>query len=143
MSGYSPRMRLDISLNALCYQALKHKKIKVFGGKQIRPNIHIEDMINVYIFFIKKNKFKYSIYNASFENISILKMAKLIKKQINCSINIMSSNNDPRSYRQDSSRLINEGFKTKFSIKDSINDILNKYKNKTLNDDLSCYTTVG
>ena len=50
--GYSPRMRLDVSVNMLTFQALKNKRITVFGGNQIRPNIHINDMINVYKHFL-------------------------------------------------------------------------------------------
>ncbi len=51
--GYSKRMRLDVSVNMLTMQALVNKKITVFGGEQIRPNIHIKDMINVYLHFFK------------------------------------------------------------------------------------------
>ena len=50
--GVSPRMRLDVSVNMLTYQALKYGKITVFGGGQTRPNIHIKDMINVYKHFL-------------------------------------------------------------------------------------------
>ena len=58
MCGFSPRMRLDVSVNMFTYQALKNKKITVFGGKQIRPNINIQDLVNVYIHFIKNPKIK-------------------------------------------------------------------------------------
>ena len=51
--GVSPRMRLDVSVNMLTYQALKYGEITVFGGDQTRPNIHIKDMINVYLHFLK------------------------------------------------------------------------------------------
>ena len=67
--GYSPRMRLDISVNMFVYQALVKKKLIVFGGKQIRPNINIKDLINVYIHFIKNPQFKSGNYNAGFENL--------------------------------------------------------------------------
>ena len=53
--GHSHRMRLDVSVNMFTYQALKYKKIKILGGNQIRPNIHIKDLINVYEHFLKKN----------------------------------------------------------------------------------------
>ena len=77
--GFSPRMRLDVSVNMLTYQALTKGKITVFGGKQIRPNIHIDDLVDLYLFIIKK---KISgIYNAGFENLSILNIAKKIKKK--------------------------------------------------------------
>ena len=61
-------MRLDVTVNVLTYNALKNNLIKVFGGKQIRPNIHIEDMCRVYEFFLKKKGQSFcGIYNAGFE----------------------------------------------------------------------------
>ena len=54
--GFSPRMRLDVAVNALTFSALKDKTIKVFGGSQIRPNVHIDDMVDAYIFFLKSSK---------------------------------------------------------------------------------------
>ena len=74
--GFSPRMRLDLTVNLLTFQALKKKKITVFGGKQKRPNVHIDDIINAYIFFIKNRKIKFGIFNIGFENLSILQIAK-------------------------------------------------------------------
>ena len=58
--GISKRMRLDVSVNALTFQALKNKTINVFGGSQKRPNIHIDDITDLYIFFLK-NKIKFGI----------------------------------------------------------------------------------
>ena len=52
--GYSPRMRLDVTVNMFVYQAIFKKKITIFGGKQIRPNINIQDLTNVYCHFITK-----------------------------------------------------------------------------------------
>ena len=49
--GFSKRMRLDVSVNALTFSALHKKKITVFGGNQIRPNIHMDDMVRLYDFF--------------------------------------------------------------------------------------------
>ena len=54
-------MRLDVSVNMFTYQALKNKRITVFGGKQIRPNINIQDLVNVYIHFIKNPKIKQAV----------------------------------------------------------------------------------
>ena len=142
VSGYSPRMRLDISVNALTVQALTKKKITVFGGKQIRPNIHIDDLVNVYLFFLnKKIKKSQFIYNAGFENISILNIAKKIQKYIPSEIIIKKNTDDIRSYRQDSSRLLNEGFKKKYTIDNSIKDIIDNYTNKKFKDEDICYTT--
>ena len=74
--GVSPRMRFDVSVNMFVYQAFKKNKLEIYGGKQIRPNIHIKDLTNVYRHFIYKDKIKSGIYNAGFENLSILNIAK-------------------------------------------------------------------
>ena len=79
--GVSPRLRLDVSVNLLTHQAIKNKIINVHGGSQIRPNIHINDLINVYYHFIKKPFLKSGCYNAGFENLSILEIAKKIQKK--------------------------------------------------------------
>ena len=88
--GLSPRMRLDVSVNLLTMQALQKKEITIFGGKQKRPNIHILDLSEVFIHFLKK-KVKSGIYNAGFENMSILEIGKLVKKNIECQIRIKKS----------------------------------------------------
>jgi nucleoside-diphosphate-sugar epimerase len=136
--GYSPRMRFDLSVNMLTLQALKKKQITVFGGDQVRPNIHINDMISVYKFFLKK-KINSGFYNAGFENMKIIEIAKKIKKITKAKIKIVKSN-DPRSYRQDSSKLINLGFYPKYSVDDAINELTNIYKKGLLNDEESNYT---
>jgi len=103
--GLSPRMRLDVSVNMLTYQGLKNGKITVFGGEQTRPNIHIQDLANVYRHFLSNPKLASGCYNAGFENIKILEIAKRVKAQTGAQI-VITESNDPRSYRQDSSKLI-------------------------------------
>ncbi len=130
--GYSPRMRLDVTVNALTFSALQNKEIKVFGGKQVRPNIHIDDLCDIYRFFLQVNK-KYSgIYNAGFENKSILEIAKFIKNIIPSKINIFKDLSDPRSYRLDSTKIIKIGFKPKKTIRNAIDEIREKYSNRIL-----------
>jgi nucleoside-diphosphate-sugar epimerase len=119
--GLSPRMRLDLTINMLTAQALQNGIINVFGGKQRRPNIHIEDLTNVFIMFSEKNKAT-GIYNAGFENYSVLKIAKIIKKKINCTIKIKKST-DRRSYNLDSNKLIKLGFRPKHKITDAIDEV--------------------
>lgn len=136
--GISPRMRLDVSVNMLTYQALKFKKIKVFGGSQIRPNINIEDLTNIFIHFVENN-LKSGVYNAGFENLSILEIAKKIKKKIKCEIKILPLN-DIRSYRLDSTKLLKTGFKKKFSVNQAIDDIIKNFNLNKLKDDDNCYT---
>ncbi|HWZ48820.1 MAG TPA: SDR family oxidoreductase, partial [Herbaspirillum sp.] len=97
--GYSPRMRLDVSVNMFTWQALKNGKITVFGGTQTRPNIHIQDMVNVYRHFVAKPSLASGCYNAGFENISILDIAERVRQKIPAEL-VVSASNDPRSYRQ-------------------------------------------
>jgi nucleoside-diphosphate-sugar epimerase len=124
--GLSPRMRLDVAVNLLTMQALSKQKITVFGGDQVRPNIHIDDITDLYLFFIDHPEIT-GIFNAGFENISIMDIAKLVTKYIPVEI-VSTSSNDPRSYRQDSSKLINLGFYPKYSVDDAINELTNIYK---------------
>jgi|TARA_B110000027_G_scaffold68194_1_gene72905 nucleoside-diphosphate-sugar epimerase len=131
--GYSPRMRLDVSVNLLTMQALTNKIINVYGGKQTRPNINIHDMIGVYKHFLKNSEIESGFFNAGFENISILDMAKKIQSKIPSEIKITSSN-DPRSYRQNSNKLIATGFKQKYFIDDAIEEIMNKFNDGKLSD---------
>ena len=138
--GVSSRMRLDVAVNLLTFQALKNKKITVLGGKQIRPKIHIEDICNVYRHFLKnRESIESGCFNAGFENVSILDIAKLIQSKIDCQIEIKESN-DPRSYRQDSSKLIKTGFKPKKKISDAIDEIISSYKKGLITDEDQWYT---
>ena len=137
--GISPRMRFDVSVNMLTLQALKTHKIKVLGGDQIRPNIHINDLIRVYDFFLTNTKIDSGPYNAGFENFSIMKLAKIIAKKTNAKIEVVKSN-DPRSYRQDSSKLISLGFVKQYNVNNAIDDIIINFKNGNLIEDDSCYT---
>ncbi len=136
--GLSPRMRFDVSVNMLTLQALKNKQITIMGGNQTRPNIHINDMIRVYE-HILVNDIDQGIYNAGFENISILDLGNKIKNKVDCEIKIIESN-DPRSYRQCSDKLIQTGFEQKFNIDNAIDEISNAFYNKNLIDDDSCNT---
>ena len=137
--GISPRMRLDISVNLLTFQALKNKKITVFGGNQTRPNINIKDMANVYKYFIDNPNIESGNYNAGFENISILDIAKIIQKKTKAEI-IITESNDPRSYRQDSTKLLKTGFKPKYGVEDAIDEIIENFKTKKLEDKENFYT---
>ena len=132
--GFSPRMRLDLTVNMLTFQALKKKEITVFGGKQKRPNIHIDDLIEVYLFFIKKNNLKHGIFNAGFENLSILEIANNISKRIKSKINIKKNTSDNRSYNLDSKKLLKAGFKPKKNINMAISELKKMYENKILKD---------
>ena len=85
--GFSPRMRLDVSVNMFAFQALKFKSMTVFGGNQIRPNIHIQDLVNVYKHFIFNPNLSSGFYNAGFENLKIIEIAKKVAEIIPSEIN--------------------------------------------------------
>jgi nucleoside-diphosphate-sugar epimerase len=121
--GYSPRMRYDLTVNALTYSALKNGTISVFGGNQIRPNIHIQDITDLYIFLLNTNKKNCGIYNAGFENLSVTQIAKEVQKIIPAKIEIIKSKIDLRSYRLDSSKLESIGFKKSKGIIDAIMEL--------------------
>lgn len=125
--GVSPRMRFDVSVNLLTLQALRYSNMTVFGGDQVRPNIHIDDLIGVYMHFLSNPTLKSGSYNAGFENISILNIAEKISDRTGATIEI-SESNDPRSYRQDSTKLLKSGFRPKKSIEDAISELITAYR---------------
>lgn len=137
--GWSPRMRLDVSVNLLTLQALKNKVITVFGGQQTRPNIHIEDMVGVYEHFLGNSHLPSGCYNAGFENISILSIAQQVKERLPSEI-VVTESNDPRSYRQNSDKLIATGFMPKFCVADAIDQIIDRYRSGELVESDQCYT---
>ena len=137
--GFSPRMRLDVSVNMFAFQALKFKSISIFGGQQIRPNIHIKDLTNVYKHFISNPSLPSGFYNAGFENLKIIDIARKVTKIIPANI-IIKKNKDLRSYRQNSNKLISTGFVKKFSVEDAIIELKKKYETKQFTENKKCYT---
>ena len=124
--GLSPRMRLDVSVNMLTMQALENGKITVFGGQQTRPNIHIDDITDLYLFLLERPDIQ-GTFNAGFENISILDIAKMVSEKVQAEL-LVTESNDPRSYRLDSSKLINAGFSPSKSVAHAIDEICTAYK---------------
>ncbi|MCG2586651.1 NAD(P)-dependent oxidoreductase [Massilia sp. TS11] len=137
--GWSPRMRLDVSVNMLTMQALKNGKMTVFGGDQTRPNIHIRDMVNVYRHFLAKPDLPSGCYNAGFENISIMDIARRVADATPAEIAVTPSN-DPRSYRQNSDKLRATGFEPQYSVAHAIAEIAAKYRAGELVDKDEYYT---
>ena len=131
--GFSDSLRLDLTVNAMTHSAISKGKIFVHGGNQVRPHLHIDDMINAYIFFLKSNKT--GIYNVGFENLKVIEIAKIIKSYYkNCSIHV-SQNIDKRSYRLYSKKLIDIGFTPTKKTADAIKELIeiNKKKKIVLN----------
>lgn len=137
--GFSPRMRLDVTVNMLTFQALKNKAMTVYGGTQIRPNIHIQDLSNVLIHFLDNSDIESGAYNAGFENLSILEIANIINSKINSKIQIFPTK-DIRSYRQNSDKLLKTGFRKKFGVNKAIDEIIEKYNQGLIIEKENCYT---
>jgi len=135
--GVSPRMRLDVSVNLLTMQALSKGKITVFGGEQTRPNIHIDDITDVYLHMLDHPEFT-GVFNAGFENISIFDIAKIVTKHVPVEIMITDSN-DPRSYRVNSDKLLVTGYKPKKTVEDAVLEIIAKYRSGDLKDESRFY----
>jgi nucleoside-diphosphate-sugar epimerase len=123
--GFSQRMRLDVSVNLLTMQAIKNGKITVFGGNQVRPNIHIDDVTDLYLFLLDHPE-HVGVFNAGFENISILDIARMVVKHVPAEI-VVSPSNDPRSYRVNSDKLLAAGFRPKKTVEDAIKEMIGLY----------------
>ncbi|MEQ8733923.1 MAG: SDR family oxidoreductase [Rhodospirillaceae bacterium] len=131
--GLSNRMRLDVAVNMLTMQALTKGAITVLGGDQTRPNIHIDDITDLYIYLLDRPDIQ-GVYNAGFENLSILEIAEMIAARIQTRIDIQPSN-DPRSYRVNSDKLLATGFKPKKTVSDAINEIADAFDSGKLKDE--------
>jgi nucleoside-diphosphate-sugar epimerase len=132
--GPSPRMRLDLTVNLLTMQALTKGSMTVLGGSQVRPNIHIDDLVRVYLFALDRRLA--GVYNAGFENLSVLEIAQQIAARIPAEIQILPSN-DPRSYRQCSDRLLATGFDTVKNVAAAIDELAALFAAGALRDDPS------
>lgn len=131
--GMSPRMRLDVSVNMLTMQALTKGVITVHGGAQMRPSIHIDDMCDLYLFMLE-NPHVYGIYNAGFENLSLMQIAEKVKAQVPCKI-VVTEQRDARSYQVNSDKLLAAGFKPKKTVDDAISEIVAAYAAGALRDE--------
>ena len=137
--GPSPRMRFDVSVNMFTKQAYLDGQMTVFGGAQVRPNIHIHDLVDVYRHFLANRELPSGAYNAGFENISILDIAEMVRERTGAEI-IVTPSNDPRSYRQNSDKLVATGFTPTKSVANAIDEILGALRTGELEDRDEWYT---
>ncbi|WP_077339309.1 NAD-dependent epimerase/dehydratase family protein [Pseudocolwellia agarivorans] len=131
--GLSPRQRLDVAVNMLTMQALKNGRITVFGGEQARPNIHIDDITDLYLFLLENPQVT-GVYNAGFENITVGEIAAIIKEKIDAEV-VVTPSNDPRSYRVNSDKLLATGFKPKKNVRIAIEEMIEAYHAGKLTDE--------
>lgn len=136
--GYAPRQRLDLSVNILTNNAITNGLIRVFGGDQLRPNLHVQDMCDAYKLFLEIDDAKIAgeTFNCGYMNQSIMDIAKIVQKVVQeeypekgeIKLQVESSN-DPRSYKINSDKIHRvTGFKPKFSIEDAVRDLCKAFR---------------
>ena len=127
--GYSPRLRLDLTVNILTNHAYTNGRIRVFGGSQYRPNIHIEDITDLYIDLLSRpdDQIAGKIWNAGYENHTVDQIAGIVRDVVgNENVEIAyESTDDLRSYRICSDKIREDiGFTARHSIADAVRDLV-------------------
>lgn len=136
--GYSPRMRFDLSVNILTNHAVRKRKITIFGGSQKRPNIHIDDIAELYIQLLElpDHQIAGEIFNAAYQNHKISELAEIVKRVVErempdggpIDLETVPSN-DLRSYHVSSRKIAEKlGYRPKRTIEDAVVDICNAFK---------------
>jgi len=130
--GYSPRLRLDLTVNILTNHAVNKGEITVFGGEQMRPNLHIEDMTDFYVFLLglPDEKIHMKTYNVGYENYKVKEIAAMVRKLISPGIPVkVTPADDSRSYHVSSKKVKRElGYAPKHSIEEAILDLKKAFK---------------
>jgi len=140
--GYSPRMRLDLSVNILTNHAVNKGSITVFGGEQKRPNIHIEDMTDLYVMLLDApdKLIAGKTFNAGYENYRMIDMAKMVRSVVGVdevSIELRPTD-DLRSYRISSKKIARElGFIARRTVEDAVRDMINAYRSGKIVDPMN------
>jgi nucleoside-diphosphate-sugar epimerase len=136
--GYSPRQRLDLSVNILTNHAINNNKITVFGGEQQRPNLHIQDMCDLYKLLLElpDDKIAGETFNAGYQNQSIMEIATIVKKVVQEEFTekgeipiVTTPSNDNRSYRITSDKIAAKlGFTPKRTIENAVRDLCRAFR---------------
>lgn len=130
--GYSPRMRLDLTVNILTNHAINNRKITVFGGQQMRPNIHIQDMAAAYLKSLEwsDDMIDGKIYNVGYENYQVLEIAEMVRDVVGPEVQIVTSTTDDlRSYRVSSEKIKRElNFVAGHSVQEAVRDLVSAFQ---------------
>ena len=125
--GYSPRLRLDLTVNILTNHAINKGQITVFGGEQKRPNLHINDMVALYLFLLEQpdEKIHKKIYNVGYQNYKVKEIAEIVKKTLRGNISIKTTpTDDNRSYHVSSKKIKEElGFEANHTIEQAVDEL--------------------
>lgn len=130
--GWSPRLRLDLSVNILTNHAVTNRKIIVFGGSQKRPNLHIEDMTDLYLQTLQwpDHRIDGRIYNAGWQNLKMMEIAEVVQSVVGPDVAITTQpTNDLRSYHVDSSKIQRElGWEPRHTVEDAVRDLVRAFQ---------------
>lgn len=130
--GYSPRLRLDLSVNILTNLAVNKREITVFGGSQHRPNLHIQDMTDLYLQTLKwpAEKIDGKIYNAGWQNLTISEIAETVKAEVGPDVKIVTTKTDDlRSYRVSSAKIKRElGWEPRYTVPDAVRELVGAFQ---------------
>ena len=139
--GYSRRQRLDVVVNILTNLAFNKREISIFGGKQLRPNIHIDDMVRSYILMLeaKKDDISGEVFNFGYDNLSIENIATKVKNIVGEDVMLKTTpTDDNRSYHISSDKIKKQlDFSPMFGVEDAIRDLKSAFEKKLLPDSLS------
>ncbi|OPZ98806.1 MAG: UDP-glucose 4-epimerase [Planctomycetes bacterium ADurb.Bin412] len=139
--GYSPRLRLDLTVNILTNHAVNNRKITVLGGRQMRPNIHIEDVADLYVQSLEwaDEKIDGKIFNAGYENHTVAQIAGIVRGQVGPDVEILSQpTNDLRSYHISSEKIKRElGFVPRRTIEDAVQGLVEAFAAGRIPDSMS------
>jgi nucleoside-diphosphate-sugar epimerase len=125
--GYAPRLRLDLTVNILTNLAISKGRITVFGGDQLRPNIHVEDMTDLYLTLLEApaQVVDGKVWNAGYHNLKVREIAEMVRSKVGDDVEIVvTPTDDHRSYHVSSERIRRElGFSANRSVEDAIADL--------------------
>ncbi len=130
--GLSPRMRFDLVINLFLSQALTGKKIKVEGGNQYRPFLHVSDAADSLIFALEKNLT--GTYNVVSQNHTILEVSEIIRNLTDCEVEIIKNVTDERDYRVSAEKMNQLGFKPMKDIEFAYNEIKDAFDKGLITD---------
>ena len=138
--GYSPRQRLDVVVNILTNLAYHKRMMTVFGGDQLRPNIHISDMVDAYLKILDcaDEEVNGDIFNVGSQNHSVNELAQIVREIVGVDVEISSEiSNDNRSYHISSDKIRSKiGFSTQLSVKQASQELVSAFENRKLIDPL-------
>lgn len=139
--GFGPRQRLDVVVNILTNLAYHTGQIKVFGGNQKRPNIHIEDMTDLYLQLLEEPNENISnqVFNVGHENHTVNQLAEIVKEKVGPDTEVLrTESDDNRSYHISSEKIKTHlGFQTKHSIESAVSGLIKAFDEKRLIDPIN------